>query len=100
MTPPTDSLEAVLDAVPLICVGCGRPLADVDETVSCRGPWARDSEALATATRKWIKQNMPNRVLAEWARETDHAAGYNHALANVAEALGLSETIHPHMKEE
>ena len=78
MTP--DSLEAALRAVLLVSEKTW-PNGQVEEVP--------DYPALAAAAREWIKQNMPNRLLAEWARETDHAAGYNHARADVAKALGL-----------
>ena len=78
MTP--DSLEAALRAVLLVSEKTW-PNGQVEEVP--------DYPALAAAAREWIKQNMSNRLLAEWARETDHAAGYNHARADVAKALGL-----------
>ena len=74
-----DSLEAALRYVP--------PLEYFDALGN------RDVEidypALAAAARKWVNQNMPNRLLAEWATETEKASAYNHALADVAKALGL-----------
>ena len=78
-----DSLEAAQRAVPMSC-----GVLPEENHPGHHACWP-DYPALAAAARKWVNQNMPNRLLAEWATETEKASAYNHALADVAKALGL-----------
>ena len=95
MTPPTDSLEAALRAVPLVCRDCGEPATDARPLV-CSVMSLHDSvadyAALAAAARKWVKENMPMPFESRpsvWWDAGSRYAGYNRALADVAKALGL-----------
>jgi len=90
MTPPTDSLEAALRAVPLGSAQLSRTVGDGDGnaiTLLITVP-APDYPALAAATREWIKRQMPLAYMDDAAR-LRNVEGYNAALADVAKALGL-----------
>ena len=90
MTP--DSLEAALRAVPQKCPSCDFVFSAKMVLHVCPFPGlAPDYPALVAAAREWIKIHMPGRKLAEWATEADVVKGYNHALGDVARALGLEE---------
>jgi|SRR3990167_649868 len=85
VTPPTDSLATELAAVPAMRIAsCISGCHTIDG-----GP---DGPALAVAARKWMRQQLPNRLLAEFARESDHVQGFNDAIASVALMLGLEDT--------
>ena len=91
MTPPTDSLDAALRAVPGLCERALRPDPGDDddpEAEPCRNHGEQDIPALAAAVREWMTYWMP----APLAVRTDRAPwerGWNEALAEVARRLGI-----------
>lgn len=84
MTPPIDSLEAALRAVPTddnpdCCYGEG-----------CTRLCSRsDYPALAAAAREWIQRMMPLPFIGHAGGAAPGAGVYNLALADVARRLGL-----------
>ena len=87
MTPPTDSLENELRAVPLR----GMPsttLPPIAGNIPAT-EWVVDYSALAAKAREWVRANLPLPFLGHPGCAAPGAESYNVALADVVRRLGL-----------
>ena len=86
MTPPTDSLEAAIRAVP--CRYCLDPLSEHMKQSCWR--WSPEAPTLAAAVREWIRRQMPHLQEPLPGHElTEQQYRYNRHLAAMAWRLGL-----------
>ena len=87
MTPPTDSLVAVIRRMP--CRFCGEPRSFHSPLTSGAAPdlkicwpFEADPVTIAAAVREWARQQLP-------PPEGTQGPEYNRAVADVAGRLGL-----------